>query len=223
MDAVRLRVKDGPLRSLVAVPQAQPAAGHPVLCFLHGYEEGAPTPMQDALTRHGPLRPGNPVRAREAFLIVAPQLPTRGDLWHQHADAVRTILTQVRQQHAGDPQRTYLTGFSFGGNGVFDLALLQPNTWAALWAVDPTRVPARDPQCPVWLSVGAAARRRTAGFLRALALQPLGERAEAVRVYLDEGADHVGAATRAYQDARIYAWLLSKRLGAGTDTPADPV
>jgi poly(3-hydroxybutyrate) depolymerase len=213
MDALRLRVEDGPLRYLVAVPPAQQPAGHPVLCFLHGYDEGAPLPMQDALTRHGPLRSGNAVHAIEEFLIVAPQLPTRGDLWHQYADAVRAILTQVRQHHAGDPQRTYLTGFSFGGNGVFDLALRQPDTWAALWAVDPTRVPARDPQRPVWLSVGAAARPRTAGFIRALALRPPGKHTDAERVYLDEGADHVGAATRAYQDERIYAWLLSKRLG----------
>src|SRR5262245_41859219 len=132
MDASQLRVEDGPLRSLVAVPPARPSAGHPVLYFLHGYEEGAPMAMEDALTRHGPLRPGNAVHAIEEFLIIAPQLPTRGDLWHRHADAVRALLREVRQQYGGDPQRSYLTGFSCGGNGVFDLALRQPDIWAAL-------------------------------------------------------------------------------------------
>ncbi|MBW3534585.1 MAG: hypothetical protein KY453_05120, partial [Gemmatimonadetes bacterium] len=32
------------------------------------------------------------------------------------------------------------------------------------------------------------------------------------RVWLDEGADHVGSARRAYADGRIYAWLLARRL-----------
>jgi hypothetical protein len=220
MDASRLRVEEGPLRYICAVPKARPSAGRPVLVFLHGYDEGAPMDIQDALTRHGPLRPGNTVRAVEEFIIVAPQMPTRGDVWHRYADAVRVILRQVRQRHGGDPRRTYLTGFSFGGNGVFDLALLQPHTWAALWAVDPTRVPTRNPERPVWLSFGEVARRRKHGFIQALGLRPVGESPDGDRVYLDEGADHVGSATRAYQDERIYAWLLSKRLSSAAHSPA---
>jgi hypothetical protein len=31
----------------------------------------------------------------EPFIVVAPQLPTRGDIWHRYADAVRAILRQV--------------------------------------------------------------------------------------------------------------------------------
>jgi dienelactone hydrolase len=191
-----------------------------VLFFLHGYDEGAPLDIQDALTRHGPLRPGNTVRAVEEFIIVAPQMPTRGDVWHRYADAVRVILRHVHQRHDGDPQRTYLTGFSFGGNGVFDLALLQPHTWAALWAVDPTRVPTRNPQRPVWLSFGEVARHRKNGFIQALDLRPVDESIDGDRVYLDEGADHVSSATLAYQDELIYSWLLSKQLGSAANSPA---
>jgi predicted peptidase len=221
MDSSRPRVEgEGPLRYLFAVPQARPSAGHPVLFFLHGYDEGAPLDIQDALTRHGPLRPGNPGRAVGEFIIVAPQLPTRGDVWHRYADAVRVIRRQVHQRYGGDPQRTYLTGFSFGGNGVFDLALLQPDIWAALWAVDPTRVPTRNPERPVWLSFGEVARHRKHGFIQALDLRPILESADADRVYLDEGADHVGSATLAYQDERIYSWLLSKQLGSAANSPA---
>jgi dienelactone hydrolase len=102
----------------------------------------------------------------------------------------------------------YLTGFSFGGNGVFDLSLHQSGQWAALWAVDPTRVPAHDPGCPVWLTVGAIVRPRKDDFIRALDLKPFDT--DAARVIADEGADHVGSATLAYQDERIYSWLLSK-------------
>jgi GNAT superfamily N-acetyltransferase len=128
---------------------------------------------------------------------------------------VRRIVASVQAAHGGDPRRTYLTGFSFGGNGVFDLALAVPQRWTALWPVDPTRVPDRDPGLPVWLSIGAAARPRARAFVRALALEPArGVPSTALagdRVYLDEGHDHVGSAASAYADARIYEWLLTRR------------
>jgi predicted peptidase len=200
------------LRYLLALPgepESQKALW-PVICFLHGYDEGAPMKIEDALTRHGPLRLGNPVRRVNNFIMIAPQLPVRGDIWHRYADGVREIVQDVQKRHGGDPRRTYLTGFSFGGNGVFNLALHQPNFWAALWAVDPTRIPSRDPKLPVWLSFGEAARYNKKGFIRALDLAPIDAGTD--RVYLDEGADHVGSAMRAYRDERIYSWLLTKRL-----------
>jgi predicted peptidase len=202
--------KGGPLPYLLAVPAGRDAA-HPVLCFLHGHDEGPPTPIEEALTRHGPFRPGNPTSSLGLFIIVAPQMPVRGDLWRGYAEDVHRIVLHVQKQYGGDPQRTYLTGFSFGGNGVFDLALDQPGRWTALWAVDPTRIPERDPGCPVWLSVGILARARKKSFTRALDLQGLQENKDLDRIILDEGADHVGSATSAYRDERVYAWLLSKR------------
>src|SRR5699024_234725 len=104
------------------------------------------------------------------------------------------IVTEVQILGGGDPTRTYLTGFSFGGNGVFDLALAQPGLWAALWPVDPTRPPPQDPLRPVWLSIGEAARPGRNLFARALNLQPAGALPQGDRLYLDEGQDHVGSA-----------------------------
>jgi predicted peptidase len=200
-----------PLRYLLAVPDGEPPkSGWPVLCFLHGYDEAAPLDIHEALTRHGPLWPQADLRARREFIVVAPQLPTGGDLWHRHADDVRGIVDEVQQRYVGDVQRLYLSGFSFGGNGVFDLAIDQSDLWTALWAVDPTRVPRQDIQRPVWLSIGDAARRSTPGFVRSLGLEPLeGDNPHGERWYLDQGADHVGSAQLAYSDARIYAWLLA--------------
>ena len=141
-----------------------------------------------------------------------PQLPRAGDIWHTHADSVRQIATQVQRELRGDLQRTYLSGFSFGGNGVFDIAVAQPNFWAALWPVDPTRVPRADPQRPIWLSIGEAARRGKQQFIQAVDLEPAASVPQGGRLYLDEGEDHVGSATSVYRDNRIYTWLLSKQL-----------
>jgi predicted peptidase len=214
MDQAQFRLEQGDaLRYLLAVPSAVESVKQPwpVLCFLHGFDEGAPARIEVGLTRHGPLRPGSAARV-EDFIVIAPQLPVRGDLWRRYAGGVRQIVRDAQKNYGGDLRRTYLTGFSFGGNGVFDLALSQPDFWAALWAVDPTRIPLTDPKRPIWLSFGEAARFNKQGFIRSLGLTPIGSGAEADRVYLDEGADHVGSATQAYRDERIYSWLLSKRL-----------
>lgn len=168
---------------------------HPLLCFLHGYDEAAPVPPKVALTRHGPLSSSAAKVAAEQFILIAPQLPFAGDVWHRFADEVQAVCLRME----ADRSRLYLTGFSFGANGVFDLA--DAGLWAALWAVDPTRPPRGAPGVPTWLSFGEAARSRKAAFIRAL-----GPKA----ICVDEGDDHVGAARRAYADERIYRWLLKQ-------------
>jgi hypothetical protein len=54
----------------------------PLLCFLHGYDEGAPLEILNAVTRHGPFRSLNPSTYKDRFVMIAPQLPVRGDLWN---------------------------------------------------------------------------------------------------------------------------------------------
>lgn len=213
-DDVRL-VEQATVPYLISVPPggAREPGGWPVLCFLHGYEEGPPTSLHAGLRRHGPLAPGSHPVATSEFLVLAPQLPTRGDLWADVAAAVMEIVRHAQTHYGGDPNRTFCTGFSFGGNGVFDLALAEANLWTALWPVDPTRVPERDPGLPVWLSSGAASRPHAGGFVERLRLETLQEAlmrdSLGQRIYLDEGHDHVGTAHSAYQDERIYRWLLA--------------
>jgi predicted peptidase len=205
-----------PLRYLLSVPpEGRPGDPFPVLCFLHGYGEAAPRDIRRALTLHVPLRSSSTPRAAREFIIVAPQLLVGGDLWNRYADVVREIVSEARSEHGGDPRRLYLSGFSFGGNGVFDLGAAQPDLWAGLWAVDPTRVPAKKLKRPVWFSFGEVSRAHKAASIAALDLRPFGEDARGDRVWLDEGLDHVGSATSAYADERIYDWLLGKTLRPG--------
>ncbi len=200
------------LRFLLSLPAAGTERGErPVLCHLHGLDEGPPTDLRTGVTRHGPLAPESAARARRAFIVIAPHLPARGDLWHYSAQPVLKIVREVQRDHGGDPARTYLTGFSYGADGVFDLALLAPEMWAALWPVDPTRVPKQDPGRPVWFSSGEASRHRSRRFIERLRLQPPDATVTADRIYRDAGLDHVGTATEAYADDRIYTWLLSQR------------
>jgi predicted peptidase len=196
------------LQTLVSLPEGS-AAGAPLLCFLHGYDEAAPTEIVTALTRHGPLSEYTPPALVADFVVVAPQLPQAGDVWHEQAEAVRSLALRVQTEHGADTSRRYLTGFSFGGNGVFDVGLAHPGFWAALWAVDPTRGPSSDLEEPVWLSIGSVARHATEQFIGRLQSRPPEENLLTDRVHLDEGEDHVGCARCAYADARIYRWLLA--------------
>lgn len=205
-EGVQLLVKHS-LRALLALP-APALAPAPLLCFLHGYDEAAPADIRAALTRHGPLHRQAPALVRARFAVLAPQLPIAGDVWRRYADEVYELLAEAQREHRLDSRRCYLTGFSFGANGVFDLAPMRPGTWAALWPVDPTRLPDARLVEPAWLSVGEFARRRINGFVDRLHSVPAAEDEAAPRVHLDEGEDHAGCARRAYADVRIYAWLL---------------
>jgi hypothetical protein len=74
-------VESNPLRYLLR-PCISSEADEPpaLLCFLHGYGEGAPLDICNALRRHGPFRSLTPSTYKDRFVIVASQLPVRGDL-----------------------------------------------------------------------------------------------------------------------------------------------
>lgn len=230
-----------PIASLQALPPCEPLTGvlslpprlrpgAPLLCFLHGRGEAQPEAAPATLSRHGPLYPLSALDApfeqdgAAGFVVVAPQLPVAGDHWHEHADRVRRLVEEVEAHHDTDPSRRYLTGFSFGGNGVFDLGHRQAGFWAALWAVDPTRLPDPDLQPPLWLSLGSSARPKAAAAIARLGSVEVAIEDDGLppscgsRVHVDQGEDHVGCARRAYADARIYRWLLGHRaLGSVSD------
>ncbi|HZP12697.1 MAG TPA: hypothetical protein VFB36_09780 [Nevskiaceae bacterium] len=195
---------DLPLRCLVSAPDTR--APLPLLVFLHGYDEAAPTPPGEALRRHGPLAPTS--AARSDFIVLAPQLHEAGDRWRFHAADVVQAIERVESRWRVDADRRYLTGFSFGANGVFDLALEMPPMWAALWPVDPTRLPENDPGVPVWLSSGEISRLIEQPLRAKLGLQV---KPEGLRVIVDYGLNHVETAARAYADEAAYRWLLRQR------------
>jgi predicted peptidase len=127
----------------------------PVLCFLHGHDEGAPEPLLEALTRYGPLQPNASVRADE-FLVLAPQLPVRGDHWRRYAEDVWEMAFDAARRFDGDRRALCLTGVGFGGNGVFDLAAARPDGWAALWSVNPKQPPPVKLEPPLRIDRGDA-------------------------------------------------------------------
>ena len=203
-------IETSEMRALLRFPDSQDSSPRPLLCFLHGHGEAAPMPIHAALSLHGPLHPAAPQDCLDRFIVLAPQLPVPGDIWHRYADQVLALVELVAEQHPLPTSARYLSGFSFGGNGVFDLALRQPEVWKALWSVDPTRPPDPAMHQATWLSVGDRVRRKEAEFFANLRSQPASETSDGDRVHLDQGQDHIESSHMAFADRRIYEWLLSR-------------
>lgn len=198
------------MRALLRLGASQDASPRPLLCFLHGHGEAAPMDIQSALTLHGPLHALAPRDWLDRFIVLAPQLPVPGDIWHHHANDVLALIDLVTQQHSTPAVARYLCGFSFGGNGVFDLALQQPDVWTALWSVDPTRPPDPAMRQPTWLSIGDRVRRRESEFFENLRSKAVNDTPDGDRVHLDQHQDHIESSHMAFADRRIYEWLLSR-------------
>ena len=211
-----LIIRSRPIAHVISLPAFAPEKElFPVLCFLHGSGEAAPLSIRAALTKHGPLRPGNSPQVVGRFLIVALQLPAPGgDVWGRRSDKIRQVVESVQKQYHGEPKRTYLTGFSYGANGVFDIAIAEPKLWAALWSVDPTRPPNSNLPCPLWISLGEASRNKRPDFMRVIKQLREIRAGESVPdgdfLCEDRSENHTGTAKVAFEEDRIYDWLLSR-------------
>ena len=167
--------------------------------------------IHQAMGRHGPLRAASSYLGREKFIVVAPQLPEGkgGDVWSSRAKDVRTILEKVTKEYHADPQRAYLTGFSYGANGVLEIASANPKLWAALWPVDPSRHVTKKVNLPTWLWFGTF--QPQANTSNATGLAEVNENAA---LKTNQGhtrleLDHPATSHFAYTQERPYQWLLS--------------
>ncbi|GMV25741.1 MAG: hypothetical protein AMXMBFR58_17720 [Phycisphaerae bacterium] len=105
-----------------------PATGRSLFISMHG-GGGAPAEVNEQQWR-------NQVRLYEPAegVYLAPRAPTDNwNLWHEaHIDALfdRIILSAVLFENV-DPNRVYLTGYSAGGDGVYQLGPRMADRWAA--------------------------------------------------------------------------------------------
>lgn len=119
-----------PHRYQVFVPASRAGGRSPaVIVFLHGSGERGDDGGKPTLVGIGPY-----IRSRQAefpAIVVFPQAP-EGSEWSGHAGLVFAQLDAATREFNGDRDRTYLTGLSMGGYGVWDVALQSPGRFAAL-------------------------------------------------------------------------------------------
>jgi predicted peptidase len=197
------------LRYLLYLPEGYDPGGKPwpLVLFLHGSgERGAEL---SAVTHQGlpKLAGGKSL----PFILVAPQVPA-GELWS--ADALKALLDDLQTRLRVDPDRVYLTGLSMGAFGAWDLAIANPDRFAALLVIsgggNPVEV-CRLKGVPVWIFHG-----RKDDVIPVSWAEELGKRLQRcagnvkVTIYPDAGHD---AWSRTYEDPAVLEWLLAQRRG----------
>lgn len=177
----------------------------PLILFLHGSGERGDDLA--AVERNGPPRV-----ARERglpFLVVAPQLPA-GEVWQ--SDALIALLDQVIARLRVDTTRVYLTSLSMGTFGAWDLAMTQPERFAALAVAsgggNPVEI-CRLKDTPVWIAHGAKDDIIPVAWSQGMAhrLERCGGHP---RLSIDPDAGH-DAWTKFFADPALYDWLLAQR------------
>ncbi|MBK8097883.1 MAG: dienelactone hydrolase family protein [Planctomycetes bacterium] len=152
----------------------RPAAGWPVVVFLHGAGERG-TDNERQLTWLARPMAQSPLRERFPCLLLAVQCP-QGAMWVERpwADrrstpmaaaaapalqAVQKALATLLTRPDVDQDRVYLTGLSMGGYGSWELAMRMPETFAAVLPVcggGDEREAWRLLALPIWAWHGAA-------------------------------------------------------------------
>lgn len=200
----------GALRYLVWVPApaGRPAAGWPLMIFLHGSGECGRELARVAV--NGP--PKYAAAGRDfPFVLVAPQIDENA-VWH--SDATEALRAELVARLPVDADRVVLTGLSLGGHGTWDYAVRHAGRLAAIAPVcgagDPRRA-ARLAQLPVWAFHGA---RDDVVPLAGDAAMVQAVRAAGGQVkftvYPEIGHN---AWDPAYADPALYEWLLAQRRG----------
>ena len=142
---------DGGMPYLLHLPDGyedNPEKLYPTIIFLHGYGErcspdsyGTTDELHDVENAGGTpprlIRDGYPPHGEvngetEYFIVISPQISTSSGHWN--AEDVVGLLDEVSAEVRIDPDRVYLTGFSFGGTGVWHVlteSANSPNRFAA--------------------------------------------------------------------------------------------
>ena len=179
-----------------------------LLVFLHGGGDAGNSLEQ--LKAQGP-----PKRLLEGpdlpFLVLAPQHSEAKTWWNTRA--IMQLVYEVVDKNQIDPDRIYLSGLSRGASACWELAVQNPDYFAALGVVCgmlPTPYAHwLNPQMPIWMFHGTedevipfSESEEMAGKLKSLGYD--------VRFTVYEGMGHT-VWDKAYADPELFEWLAAQR------------
>ena len=185
------------------------------------YASSSPTPL--LLYLHGGGDSGSEVERLKAHglpklleagmtlpcIVLAPQNPHPEQLFPEAA--VAALVDEAVATYRVDSRRVYLTGYSRGGFGAWQLAMQRPETFAALVPVAAGGLPTyafRLKDVPVWAFHGSHDEAVPLFYGRAMveALRAAGGQA---RLTVRE-TDHTGILEPTYRNPALYTWLLEQ-------------
>lgn len=211
---------DGAMRRYQVFVPARAASGEkpPVVLFLHGAGERGEDGVKPTLVGLGPY--ANAHADTFPAIVVFPQV-RENEGWDDAIPFALAALDAATREFGGDRERTYLTGISMGGYGVWTLARFQPDLFAALVPIcggigrDTATAPYTETASqfrdkPIWIFHGAKddvvppdQSRRTAAELK-----KIGARDAHYTEFPD--ANH-NSWDPAYATPELWGWLFAQR------------
>ncbi len=181
----------------------------PLILFLHGAGERGDDGVVSAQVGLGPAilkRGGVP-----AFVL----FPQARRTWSADSPDMKAALLamdEVTSQYKIDPKRIIVTGLSMGGHGSWDIAVKQPDMFAACAPIcGPGQVDQveRLRGLPVWAFCGDDDQARTLHNMRAM-VEALMAHGGQARITEYRGVGH-NSWDRAYNDPELIDWMLKAR------------
>lgn len=184
----------------------------PMIVFLHGSDERGSSAR--ALERVRQVGLPNHIDASDGTfpLIAVSPLAKPDQTWVESIAAVEALISSVMEQYSVDPRRIYLTGLSMGGFGVWELAVSDPERYAALVPISGgSRVP--DSLCtvaelPAWVFHGQLDDVVPVDESRAVVREL--EACGGSPTYTEYPEARHDAWTQTYANPSLYDWLLDQ-------------
>lgn len=186
----------------------------PLVVFLHGSGERGDDPERVKLfgpPRHLDKQPDFP------FVVASPQCPA--DVrWTDIVDETLAVIEAVAASQRVDRDRVYLTGFSMGGQGAWNLAVRHADLFAAVAPVASRTPPGDDflerlcalTHLPVWAAHSDGDSVVSVDFSDTM-VETLRRCGADIRYTRYNGLEHGPTADAFYEGAALYEWFLSHR------------
>lgn len=182
--------------------------GYPLVVYLHGRGGDVMTPeepwMANAFT-------GDDNYRRRPCFVIAPQNPDQLGWIGSKADGVVKIVEELMKKLPVDPTRVYLTGYSMGAYGTFQLLGQEPRMWAAAVPVagggNPGAVDDYK-KVPIWVFHGEDDKIVPVGQSQAM-VEALKEARSKVKYTEFAGEGH-GVAGKVYSDEKVHEWIFAQ-------------
>jgi predicted peptidase len=204
-------VKNVKLEYLLSLPKGYRASKEqfPLMLFLHGSgERGSDL---EKIKLHG-LPKMLEAGLELPCIVVSPQCPS--DTWWD-TEALSALLDHLEKTLRVDPDRIYVTGLSMGGFGTWELAIRNPNRFAAIVPICGGGEPIFTREIthlPVWVFHGAKDEVVPLEYSQRMvkALKKYGSKRVKFKIYKHAKHD---SWTKTYANPKVFAWMLEQKRG----------
>ena len=181
---------------------------YPLCIYLHGSSNTG-----SDLTKR---EPGANVFAQEdnyderPCIIIAPEAPAGTGAFNKISGNIFALIDDLTADLPIDKNRIYITGYSMGSRGTWDLIMEKPDLFAAAVPVGGPMSAKKAPdvpKIPIWVHYGELDRKDE--FTKLLAA--LKDAGNEVKFTEHKGADHVGFHNQVSKDEAVHEWLFSQK------------